>query len=384
MAGLMATFAGIGLARFAYTPLIPELAKQGWFDSHQLAYLGAANLAGYFIGALSAHRLSELVDIKWLLRACFVSILASFILCAEPVSFSWFFVWRFVAGVSGAVLMVVAPSAVMSFVSAERQQSVATLVFTGIGLGALMSAIIIPLLLSVSLAVTWIALAGLAALAALIAEVSLHSLKSAVLTKTSQSDTSSSQSHIGKVLLLVIIAYAMDAFGFVPHTVFWVDYLAREQSLGVMSASYQWGVFGVGAICGPFIARCVLQYMSCQQSLVLAFIVKAIAVGLPLISVDVMARTLSSFIVGALIPGIVALTSARIAELVGTLDHKRFWGVATAAFALGQAVSGYAMAALYEYWGEYQQLFLIGCLAMLTGAGLIVLSSSKTEPEKSG
>ncbi|MGT0150465.1 hypothetical protein ACT691_17740 [Vibrio metschnikovii] len=34
----------------------------------------------------------------------------------------------------------------------------------------------------------------------------------------------------------------------------------------------------------------------------------------------------SAFIVGALTPGIVALTAGRIAELVGTTRHQYYWG----------------------------------------------------------
>ena len=58
VAGVMATLVGIGLARFAYTPLIPVLIDAGWFSASDAVYLGAANLLGYFIGALSAHRLT--------------------------------------------------------------------------------------------------------------------------------------------------------------------------------------------------------------------------------------------------------------------------------------------------------------------------------------
>ncbi len=42
LAGLCATLVGIGLARFAYTPLIPPLITEGWFAPSQAAYLGAA------------------------------------------------------------------------------------------------------------------------------------------------------------------------------------------------------------------------------------------------------------------------------------------------------------------------------------------------------
>ena len=51
-AGLCASLVAIGLARFAYTPLIPPLIQAHWFTSSQAVTLGAANFAGYLAGAL--------------------------------------------------------------------------------------------------------------------------------------------------------------------------------------------------------------------------------------------------------------------------------------------------------------------------------------------
>jgi hypothetical protein len=57
VAGLCASLVGLGLARFAYTPLIPALIAAKWFSPAEAVYLGAANLAGYLAGALIAREL---------------------------------------------------------------------------------------------------------------------------------------------------------------------------------------------------------------------------------------------------------------------------------------------------------------------------------------
>ncbi|WP_273544542.1 YbfB/YjiJ family MFS transporter [Vreelandella profundi] len=110
MIGVMATLAGIGIARFAYTPLLPAIIQEGWFTASQGAYLGAANLLGYFIGALCAHALSERFSSRLVIGASFAAIALSFMLCAGAGSFFWFFLWRLVSGIAGAILMVVGPS----------------------------------------------------------------------------------------------------------------------------------------------------------------------------------------------------------------------------------------------------------------------------------
>lgn len=373
MTGIMATLAGIGIARFAYTPLLPAIIQEGWFTASQGAYLGAANLLGYFIGALVAHSLSERFSTRHVMAASFAGIALSFVLCAGEGGFTWFFFWRLVSGIAGAILMVVGPSLALAATPAERKTRVGAMVFTGIGLGALLSAFIVPLLLELSLAFTWGALGLLCVMAGLLCN---HGITRLALPATTNATANKSREYSGVkvVVWLVISAYALDAVGFVPHTVFWVDYLARENALGSHAASFQWGIFGLGAVCGPLMVGALAQRAGWHYGLAIAFVAKAAAVLLPVFSLALISQSVSSFMVGAMIPGIVALTSGRLAELVGPTAHKKIWGQATAAFAAAQAVAGYAMSALYGVWGTYSPLFAISGLMLVAGFFLVLLS----------
>ncbi|MDQ7734021.1 YbfB/YjiJ family MFS transporter [Halomonas sp. SpR1] len=374
--GIMATLAGIGIARFAYTPLLPAIIQEGWFTASQGAYLGAANLLGYFIGALSAHALSERFSSRWVIGASFAAIALSFMLCAGAGSFAWFFFWRLVSGIAGAILMVVGPSLALAATPPERRASVGAMVFTGIGLGALLSAFIVPVLLELSLMVTWSTLGLLCIAAGLLSDAFLQRVTPLALTSGASPSANSQKGYMGikLVVWLVISAYALDAVGFVPHTVFWVDYLARENALGNHAASLQWGIFGLGAVCGPLMVGALAHRVGWHRGLAIAFVAKAAAVSLPVFSLALLSQSISSFMVGAMIPGIVALTSGRLAELVGPAAHKKLWGQATAAFAAAQAVAGYAMSALYGTWGTYAPLFAISGFMLAAGFLLVLLS----------
>src|SRR5262245_12938818 len=95
LSGLCASLVGIGLARFAYTPLLPAVIAAGWFSAADAAYLGAANLAGYLAGAVLARPLAHKIAAPVVLRAMMALAAVSLIACAWPVSFLWFFAWRF-------------------------------------------------------------------------------------------------------------------------------------------------------------------------------------------------------------------------------------------------------------------------------------------------
>ena len=373
MTGIMATLAAIGIARFAYTPLLPAIIQHGWFSASQGAYLGAANLLGYFVGALVAHALSERFAPRWVMAASFASIGLSFVLCAGAGGFLWFFFWRLMSGVAGGILMVVGPSLALAATPPERRTRIGALVFTGIGAGALLSAFVVPLLLGVSLSLTWGALGLLCIAAGLLCDWGIAHLASPI-TASPRGNSPIRGAGVKIIVMLVVGAYALDAIGFVPHTVFWVDYLARENALGNQAAALQWGIFGLGALCGPFMVGALAHRVGWQGGLMIAFAAKAAAVLLPVFSLALLSQSVSSFMVGAMIPGIVALTSGRLAELVGPTAHKKLWGQATAAFAAAQAVAGYAMSALYGSWGSYTPLFAISGLILVAGFLLVLLS----------
>ncbi|RKR03373.1 putative MFS family arabinose efflux permease [Kushneria sinocarnis] len=363
--GLASTLVGIGLTRFAYTALIPPVVEAHWFTTSGAVYLGAANLLGYFLGAVTAHPVSERFGARATLAASFGMAALSFLACVHAAPFGWFFFWRLLSGLAGAWLMVVGPAIALAATAADRHPIVGSMMFMGLGLGALLSALVVPALLHAGLWVAWCALGALTLIAGTAGDVALYRLPDPVEAHDRPvSGTSASNPALRWAVALVIIAYACDGIGFVPHTMFWVDYLAREVGQGMAPANVQWALFGLGAMLGPIITRAIVPCIGWRASLTTGFIIKALAVGLPFVAIGIWTRSLSSIVVGALIPGIVALTSGRLAEMVGPFEHKRLWGRATAAFAVAQASAGYGMSGLSTVIGSYRPTFAIGALVL--------------------
>ncbi|MGA7779141.1 MAG: YbfB/YjiJ family MFS transporter, partial [Paraburkholderia sp.] len=117
VAGASASLVGIGLARFAYTPLLPAIIGAHWFEASTAAYLGAANLGGYLAGALAARLFVKWFSSATVLRTMMLLATIAFVACAFPVSFLWFFLWRFASGVSGGALMVLAAPTILAHVA---------------------------------------------------------------------------------------------------------------------------------------------------------------------------------------------------------------------------------------------------------------------------
>ncbi len=164
IAGLCASLVGLGLARFAYTPLIPTLISAKWFSASDVVYLGAANLAGYLAGALLARPAAARIGAVPALRAMMLLATLCCFTSSVPVSFLWFFVWRFLAGLTGGIIMVLAATVILPHTSPNKRGIVGGVIFAGVGLGVAASGTLVPLLLQQGLQQAWIGLGVLSAL----------------------------------------------------------------------------------------------------------------------------------------------------------------------------------------------------------------------------
>lgn len=117
------------------------------------------------------------------------------------------------------------------------------MMFSGIGVGALLSATLVPSLAQHSLSAVWLGLGAICVLALWLGWRSARALP-APAPITVVPGATPSPAPVATLwtlpVVLVFLAYTTDAFGFVPHTVFWVDYLARELQLGTAYGATQW------------------------------------------------------------------------------------------------------------------------------------------------
>lgn len=372
--GISTTFIGLGIGRFAFASLMPEMILAEWFSDTEASYIGTANLLGYLVGALIASKAITLAGAQNILMGSVVSIALSYILCFYPSNYYWFMVWRFIAGVGGALLVVLGPSLSLSLLSKESQAIGGNLIFTGIGFGILLSTAIAPITQFLGLSFSWL---FLGILACLLIPFIISTIRNNGLNKreiTSPPKKVSTKLSGRKGILLLIAAYGMDAIGYVPHTVFWVDYLAREQGFGTYAASVHWMLFGIGAILGPALLGMLTQQLGWNKALLLAFTLKTVGIALPVFSSHFLSYTISSLLVGAMLPCVVALVSGSLYARVGAVYHKQYWAMATFTFAVLQATSGYTMSLWYSEYASYQSLFIIATLFLSIGTLLAALS----------
>ena len=375
---LCATLVGIGLSRFAYTPLIPALIAADWFTPGEAAYLGAANLVGYLAGALLARPLATAAGAPAALRGMMLLASLAFVACAAPLSFSWFFVWRLAAGIAGGALMVLAAATVLPHVSPRRQGLAGGVIFTGVGLGIAASGTLVPALLRQGLTETWVGLGLLSLLLTGLAWGGWPARQAAPPAPAHRAPARSSGA-----LRALYLEYGLNAAGLVPHMVFLVDYVARGLGQGLVAGGGYWVLFGIGAMAGPVLAGQVADRIGFRSTLRLAFLLQAAGVGWPAVSDATAGLIVSSLIVGAFVPGIVPLVLGRVRELAPP-DRGRqqaAWSLATTAFAIGQAAAAYGLSFLFAAGSGYATLFAVGAALLLLALLLDLIAAIEKRGE---
>ncbi|RXH35256.1 membrane protein [Bradyrhizobium nanningense] len=382
-AGLCATLVGIGLARFAYTPLLPAVVGAHWFGASAAAYIGAANLAGYLAGALVAHPMLKFSSAASLIRMMMLLASAAFIACAFPVSFAWFFTWRLASGFAGGVLMVLAAPTVLSHVAPSRRGLAGGIIFTGVGIAA--SGTLVPLLLDRGLKQAWMGLGVLALVLTVVAWRGWPTAPPPTLPIRTRAPRRALP------LWILYIEYGLNAVGLVPHMLFLVDFVARGLGQGVQAGAHYWVLFGAGAIVGPLLTGQLADRIGPRSALLIAYALQAFAVGLPALYLGTVSLAFSSLVMGAFTPGIVILVLGRVHELVPH-DHgsqKVAWSVATTSFAVMQALAAFGLSFVFQNsGGSYRLLFLIAvcalALAFMIESGVGTFTSARRAESRDG
>jgi predicted MFS family arabinose efflux permease len=363
-AGLAASLVSIGLARFAYTPLIPSLIQAHWFSASDVVYLGAANLVGYLIGALIGRPLANRTSNTTALRLMMLAVTLAFFACGFPLSVSWFFGWRLLSGVAGGAIMVLVAATVLPHVPASRRGLASGAIFLGIGLGIAGSGTIVPPLLNLGLQQTWF---GLGILSLVLTAASWFGWPKTTHPQAVEVSIETSTTPTDPGVYLLFAQYAFMAAGLVPAMVFLVDYVARGLGAGAHVGALMWVMYGVGAIIGPVSYGFLADKLGARLSIRLVLVVQAIAVGLLSISSSFTALAVLAVILGSFPPGIVPLALARVHELIPNHHQQQIaWSRATVSFATFQAIAGFAYSALFNAsGGQHALLFVVAAGAIV-------------------
>lgn len=350
----LSTFVANGLARFGYVVLIPIMIISGRLNENQSIQLGIAVLVGYIFGSFFINFLKKFISLENIAKLSFLIISLSFFACMmESLPFIWAWLWRFFAGVASASLMILAAPLSLPYVKERFRGRIGGFVFSGIGLGAVVSGFTLPFIANINIDLVWIVLGGVVFCAFILSLFSLRTLK-----RSKQTIHKDSKFKIPYGLWLLIISYILNAIGYLPHTLFWVDYLVRDLNFSTLLAGSSWAFFGIGAVLGSIGSGILADRIGIKNAHIVILFFKALSCFIAAFASDLFWLNFSIFVMGFTTTGNVTLTNALALKIVSKKHFPTSSSFLTLAFGIFQAIFSFLFAYLLKFLDGYFWMFI--------------------------
>ncbi|WP_370119487.1 YbfB/YjiJ family MFS transporter [Streptacidiphilus sp. MAP12-33] len=352
--------AGMGVGRFAYTPILPLMHAQAGLTTSAGARLASANYIGYLVGALGGIALPALARSRVVLRASLVVLVMT--LAAMPATHA-VLAWealRLLAGVASALVFVVAVSALLSNLRGHPP-SLPGWGFGGVGAGIALSGLLVLALRAVGdwRAAWW----GTAALAAVLS-IGAWGLRpeparppDVALPVTDRTPAFGTRRRFG----MLFLSYSLEGVGYIIAGTFLVA--AIEQTSPGWFGSGAWVLVGLAAVPSPALWAWLGRRWSGPDLLFVALVVQAVGIALPALLDGVAAAVLSAALFGATFLGVSTIALG----LGAHLQFPRSVALLTAGYSVGQILGPLAAAPLLHH-GYHQALLLASAVVLASAA----------------
>lgn len=321
----------MGVGRFAFTPMLPLMIRDGLLDPGAGAWLAGSNYLGYLLGALTVSRVR--VSSRVLLRASLVGIAAvTAAMGAHTIDLATWLALRFAAGVFSAWAFVLTSVWVLDRLALAQRPDLAGVVYAGVGLGIALVGTFCVLAAGpdVGAQSLWLGLGALTAVAiapSLLLRDGSRNSSAAVHRKQSAPTEPNGNTSL-------VICYGLIGFGYILPATF-LPALARTIVDDPRIFGLAWPVFGIAALLSTIAATRLFRQVNRLRVWAVSHLVMATGVVLPSLWLSPTSIAIAALLVGGtyMVPAMIGLQEAR-ARVPG--DPTALLGLMTAAFAIGQ------------------------------------------------
>lgn len=295
--GLVALAIAMGIGRFAFTPLMPLMMRDGSLTAASGTEWAAANYAGYLLGALTAAAFGRqpVRGLRIGLLGVVVTTLA--IVWIDADSSLVGALLRGVAGVCSAWVLVCASSWCLSELARRRAGALGGWMYTGVGAGIALTGMLTWLGGQQTAWLLWVELGALAALGSLYVLRSLAVEAGAASTEAPvDAPVAAPAPAVGGNLGLVL-CYSAFGFGYIVPATF-LPTMARQLVSDPLVFGLTWPIFGSAAVLSVAAVAIWLATKPHRKVWAVAQGVMALGTLLPLLQPSLWALAASAVLVG--------------------------------------------------------------------------------------
>jgi len=377
-AGLFSLILMLGVARFAYTPLLPIMQAQTGMSDAVGGWLATFNYIGYMCGALVAASVSSLVVKDYCYRAGIIVALVTTVGMAITDNVWVWSIMRFFAGLSSAAGLLIGSGLIMNWLIRNQYRSELGLHFGGVGLGIAFCAIAVHFMDPYfDWREQWWLLAAVGVLLAIPAWC--------WLPRPDPAPVDTGAGHMrdsppgARFMRLMLAAYFCAGYGYVISATFIVTIVEREPGLAG-KGDLAFLVVGIAAAPASILWDLAARRWGDLKTLIAAYAIQVVGIILPVLSHTLEAALISAVLYGFTFVGIVSLVLTLAGRFYPSKPAK-LMGKMTLAYGVAQIIAPALTGNIAEITGSYDIGLWLASGFMLLGVVILVLLSV-SEPQK--
>ena len=371
IAGIFAIITGVGVARFAFTSLIPSMLEN-YLDITFAGILASLNFAGYLTGSILSVFIKDINQKVVLFRIGLVLAVVTTFVLAFSTNETYWIIARIIAGFAGAMGLVVGSAIVMTKLQIESKTKAMGIHFSGIGFSILTTDLINRYILSSG--GTWAdAWKYLAIFGAVLSIYSIYVLSFDKTVKQNVVKHKFDISIFTPFVIILIMAYFTEGVGFVVQGTFLPDIINHLPGLSGYG-NITWTIVGLSGIPSCIIWMRLAHKYGSVNIIIIALLIQTIGILIPTLSSNIYINLLSGVFYGGTFVGLVAL----FMNLGGQLAKGNpvvLMGALTTSYGIGQVIAPLYSVYLIEKFGSYD--YALYLTAFIVFGGVVLLTFAK-------
>jgi len=400
---VLSVFSSLGLARFGYTSILPQMQDSLRLTNTRTGTLQALNLLGYLLTVMGAGMLAARFGPRIVVSTSLLIVSFSMLLTGLVPSFSAACIARFLAGASGAGGNIPAMGLVSAWFGKRRRGIASGIGVTGSSIGLMVTGLLVPAIMTTygpdGWRVCWYVLAGIGfavfVLCALFLRNSPHEKGLQPIGQTApETDENNDKQecspfhwrsvYASRIVWQLAFLYCAFGFSYIIYATFFVRHLVKEARFSLSDAGALWMSIGFVSLSSGFIWGSLSDRFSRQVALLCVFTLQGISFVILGLSQTTTAVYVSSGLFALTAWSIPALMAALAGDIVGPRLAPAALGLMTIVFGIGQALGPYFAGVIADATQSFSPAFVIaGAVALLCGAGGSLLLREKRLPHNS-
>ena len=378
--GVCALALTMGIARFAYTPLLPVMQEETFLGVASGGWLATIHYIGYFIGVIAGLRTEKIRSREiFYFWGLFLTIISTFMMGVSDNFFLWSAA-RLVAGFCGAAGIIIGAGLIMQWLAENTDKPVQMgKYFAGAGVGIVISAVGAIFFNKVNLSWNhqWFAYGVISILLFIPAWLLRPDNKVNINTKNLRKNIDKKKlDKPPKGLYKLLLMYFFSGFGFVVSATFTVA-IVKVNLNNLESATYIWLLVGLASVPSVLFWDFIENKFGMLCALCCALLLHSISLLITaFVSDSLIFLLFSALLFGISHLGVVSLTMT-LAGRESPNNPGKEMARLTIAFALALIIGPSIAGIISEFQGSYFSSLILSASMLISGIILLLLRNQE-------